>query len=87
MTDAEFNGLIAQLGMASRRKVVRSLLAGNDTQCFTTQQYAEAYHRICHQNDMAHRDGWICYLIELAPKHLRSVGMREVKPGLWTVEE
>lgn len=26
-----------------RRSIVRSLLAGNDTQCFTTEQYMRAY--------------------------------------------
>ena len=78
--------LIAQLGMDNRRKVVRSLLAGNDTQCFTTRQYAEAYHRICHNNDPKHWDGWVNWLMTLAPMHLESVGMKQVSPGIWAEE-
>lgn len=86
MTDQEFNSLMVQLGMENRRKVVKSLLAGNDVQCFTTQQYAEAYHRICHKDDQKHREGWINWLTGLAPKHLRSLGMKEVKPDVWAPE-
>ena len=78
--------LIGELGMRQRRKVVKALLAGNDTQCFTTQQYAEAYHRICHNDDPAHWDGWIKYLTELTPMHMKSVGMKEVSPGIWAEE-
>jgi hypothetical protein len=83
MTDKDFNGLMRQLGMHQRRKVVRSLMTGNDAQCFTTQQYAEAYHRICHRNRPEGREWWIKYLTELTPMHLKSVGMVEVSPNVW----
>ena len=87
MSDEEFNELVRALGMSNRRAVVKALLAGNDTQCFTDQQYAEAYHSICHRGDLAHRDGWIKWLTKLAPQHLLSVGMRQVSPGVWAKED
>ncbi len=88
MTDEEFYDIFRRLGMSNRRKVVESLLTGNDVQCFTTQQYAEAYHRICHRSDdITAQDGrWVQWLTEIAPKHLKSVGMREIKPDLWAPE-
>ena len=85
MSEKEFQNLMAQLGMEQRRKVVNSLLSGNDTQCFTTEQYAIAYHKICHNNDPSYKDGWIKWLVKLAPKHLMSVGMVEVKDGIWSM--
>ncbi len=87
MTDAELHALIRDLGMHQRRKVVAALLAGNDAQCFTARQYAEAYHRICHSNDPVHKENWTVWLTEQAPMHLHSVGMVEVKPGVWAPEE
>ena len=86
MTETEFNGLIHELGLHQRRKVVSDLLVGNDTQCFSTEQYAEAYHRICHNNNPAHRDGWIKWLVKLTPTHMESIGMIEVRPGIWAEE-
>jgi hypothetical protein len=83
MGDDDLNDLMAKLGMEQRRKVVRSLMIGNDAQCFTTRQYAEAYHRIVHHDDPDHKDGWIEYLVSLTPQHMKSVGMVEVKPGVW----
>lgn len=83
MSDKDFNGLMADLGIHQRKKVVATLLAGNDTQCFTTQQYAEAYHRICHRDDEDHKKNWIKYLSDLTPRHMESIGMTEVNPGVW----
>lgn len=88
MTNEDFvSKLIRQLGMDNRRKTVRSLLAGNDAQCFTSEQYARAYHKLCHKDDPQYKDNWIKWLITLAPKHLKSVGMREVSPGVWALPE
>lgn len=83
MMDLDFGSLVADLGLHQRRKVVSALLAGNDTQCFSTQQYAAAYHRVAHNDDPKHRERWIEWLVKLAPKHLQSLGMREVSPGVW----
>lgn len=72
---------------------VRSLIAGNDTQCFTTQQYVDA------------RDRWIAnftgstrqelglepdgqYLVKTARKQLlASQLVVEVRPEVWTLKE
>ena len=83
MTYDEFKTLMRKMGMNQRRKTVAALLAGNDTGCFTVQQYAEAYHRICHRDDPYHKDDVIRCLTTVAPQHLRSVGMKEVKPDVW----
>ena len=86
MTETEFNGLIHELGLYQRRKVVKSLLVGNYTQCFSTEQYAKAYHRICHNDDPEHKDGWIKWLISLTPTHMKSIAMTEVRPSVWAKE-
>ena len=87
ITDTELDGLIDALGLYQRRKVVKALLAGNDTQCFTTQQYAEAYHHIAHRADPVHKERWIAWIAKLTPKHMASIGMVEVKPGVWADAE
>ena len=86
MTDAEFDQVIIDLGLYQRRKVVRSLLAGNDAQCFTTRQYVESYHRICHNDNPENRENWLKWLTELVPQHMKSVGAVEVHPGVWTLK-
>ena len=84
MTDYEFMDLMADLGMHCRRKVVASLLAGNDTQCFTTEQYRDAYTRICNGGDDRIMKELGSHPLELAEMHLRSLReLREVRPGLW----
>jgi hypothetical protein len=41
MTSKDIDDICRTLHVQKRRKVIKSLLAGNDTQCFTTMQYAE----------------------------------------------
>lgn len=81
--DAEMNKLFRQLGMHCRREVVRTLLAGNDTQCFTTQQYLDAYIHVINKGQRCLMD------LELAKHHLQSLDgkVREVKPGVWVGQE
>jgi hypothetical protein len=83
MNDAEWHNLMEQLGNACRRKVVAALLAGNNTCCFTTEQYVQEYVR---QNRIGdpYTENWLKWIGSLAEKHLRSVGCQEVKPGIWT---
>ena len=45
-TDEGFDALIGLFALDCRRKVATVLLRGNDTQCFTTRQYLDAYIRI-----------------------------------------
>lgn len=71
-------------------EVIRSLLSGNDTQCFTTEQYGNA------------RDNWIAGMVgktrdellvpsppsELTRKQLRGSGLVvEVKPDIWVLSD
>lgn len=83
MTDQQFDVLMQKLSMGNRRKVVAALLNGNDAQCFTTRQYAEAYHRICHDDDLERKEDWLKCLTELTPIHMASVGFIEVQPDVW----
>lgn len=79
--DLAFVGWMAR---AIREGVVSDLLAGNDAQCFTTNQYAEAYRKGSFASDL------IPLTTELAEIHLRSLPdlVREVRPGIWApVEE
>jgi hypothetical protein len=75
--------LFAMLAMDCRRKVVSSLMAGNDAGCFTTQQYLDAYVRVIDRETPSIMD------LALAEKHLRSLGdeVREVRPGVWTTDQ
>ncbi len=73
--------LMGLLVMHCRRKTIKTLLAGNDTQCFTTQQYLDTYIRVIYKGDKK------CLMdLSLAETHLKSLGnqVREVKPGIWT---
>ena len=80
--------LFGMLAMHVRRKVVAALLAGNDTQCFTTEQYKAEYER---QQPMPAGYGrsdvyWrLDPTGDLARKHLLSLAelVREVRPGVW----
>lgn len=82
MTDVELN-LLALVGLEIRRRVCTLLLAGNDTRCFTVPQYVEAYLKDQKMTGDEHEAGWRAYITELAPTHLKSVGMVEVKPDVW----
>lgn len=83
MDDPVVLGLMRQLGLHCRRKVVSALLAGNDTCRFTTEQYAQEYVRQNRLDDQ-YREGWLKQIRELASMHLLSVGCRQVKLGVWT---
>lgn len=81
MTDAEIDHLFHLLSMRYRRKVVRSLMAGNDVGCFTTQQYLNAWNRIVEKGRASIMD------LALAERHLRSLRrVREVRAGVWALE-
>ncbi len=77
--------LINLICSAVRNGVVDNLMAGNDTQCFTTEQYHEAYLKSTSDGDFVAR----YFTLETARMHLRTNRrVREVKPGIWTwVEE
>ena len=79
--------LMGEYALHCRRRAVKSLLVGNDTQCFTTQQYIERYVKQCHKEDNQYRKGFVELVTDVAEMHLRSVGMVEVKPGVWARKE
>lgn len=81
-TDEGMDSLFFQLAMKMRRETVVSLMAGNDTGCFTTQQYLDRYVRVAQRGEVGIMD------LGLAEEHLRSLKrlVREVWPGVWTTD-
>lgn len=81
--DPEVRRLIGLLAMDLRRRTIHSLLSGNDTQCFTVEQYKRAYVRIAHPSKPVF-DPW--YHVDPA-MHLKSCSelVTEVAPGVWAV--
>ena len=78
--------LLGRLSMELRHDAVRSLLAGNDTTgCFTVEAYQHQYGLEWERGAGGPiKTGPISR--ECAEMQLRSVGCREVKPGIWTKE-
>ncbi len=75
----------AWLARTTRCDIISALLAGNDTQCFTTDDYRRRYTK-----------RWITDMrlnyelsTELAEMHLRICRdvVREVRPGVWAPTE
>ena len=87
MTDAEFTDLMAQMGRYSRKKVIHSLLVGNDGQCFSTKQYMDRYTKLIVNGDQR------IMKLEYARVHLEGLGkfypspVKEVRPDLWTLRQ
>lgn len=82
MTDFELNLIIRELGRKLKREVVAKLLQGNNTQCFTTEQYLQKYIEHVQDGDKGVMD------LKLARQHLMSgTNIREVKPDVWTLKE
>jgi hypothetical protein len=88
ISDREMNNLFGQLGMYVRRKVVAALLVGNDTQCFSTDQYKAEYERQQPMPKPYGRSASYWQLdpeMDLARRHLLSVPelVREVRSDVW----
>jgi hypothetical protein len=88
--------LFQAIGKPRREAAIRGLLAGNDTQCFTTEAYRVAYDRLSREeHERRVRDyGWLSKFIPLAwepglaEMHLRTSGLvREVSPAVWAPVE
>ncbi len=82
MTDAACAKLIRNLGYWCRRKTLDSLMVGNDTRCFTTDQYRQRYVDVNWKGD---RNTLMFKRPDLARQHLVQLGCREVEPDVWTV--
>lgn len=88
--------LFQAIGKPRREAAIRSLLAGNDTQCFTTESYRLAYDRLSREEHerRVREYGWVSQFVPLmwsdglAEMHLRTSGLvREVSASVWTYSE
>jgi hypothetical protein len=78
--------IMGMFAMDTRCRAVRKLLSGNDTNCFTTEQYIEVYGR--DEDRMFAKTPSQRISLELAVKHLQSTGLvREVSPGVWAASQ
>lgn len=82
VTDAEVNAFFGRLALSMRASIARDLLRGNDTQCFTEEQYREAHDRAFPLPTVPAELRW---LYTTPADHLRSIPhvVREVAPGVW----
>lgn len=82
-TDPDYTAFIGWCSRTVRRIMVARLLAGNDAQCFSTRQYADAYRASKWNSEV------IAMTDELARQHLLSVpdAVREVRPDVWAAVE
>ena len=83
MTDDELLSLIRDFGRRCRNRTIRKLLEGNDTCCFTTEQFARGYAK----EIMPSKTAPLVYddfERKLARKHLEIAEMKEVTPDVWT---
>ena len=86
--ELDIDALFHDLYVYSRERTIRGLLTGNDTGCFTTEQYTDA-HLADKKVDDKYRDGFRRWFQgeQLGEKHLRdSPSVREVCPGLWAAK-
>lgn len=86
--EAEMNAFFGAIARGIRSEIAKGLLRGNDTCCFTTEQYKAAYNRRLDKYlpDVSDEHRWF-YITPEA--HLRSIPrvVREVAPGVWAPAE
>lgn len=71
-----------------RRSIVRGLLAGNDTQCFATEQYMRAYEKEMQRISKTTMPVMLDAIPGGAAMHLQSTGIvEEVAAGIWRVKK
>ena len=81
--DAAFVGMLCDL---FRGDAAESLLVGNDTGCFTTEQYKRAYEERTWKRTLRGAAGEaMTWWDGIAEMHLRSIPhvVVEVSPGVW----
>lgn len=80
--DREADEFFGQIILHIRKGIVASLLKGNDTCCFTTEQYQTAYRTKFPPVRCGQSEFTITSLT--ADMHLRTLGtLDEVGPGVW----
>lgn len=81
--DAEADAFFGNLMTAIRVGFVRQLLAGNDMQCFSTEQYRSMYAA-----KWKPPPGMPELQFDQAQSHLRHIPfLREVSPDVWAMKE
>lgn len=77
--------LVSMMARAFRQGAVEKCLAGNDTGCFTTEQYQKAYDAEGDRTFSKTAPVVSRWSPGLAETHLRSMPdmVREVSPGVW----
>jgi len=88
--DELWNEVAPKLLYEKKKESINNLLAGNDTQCFTTVQYAKMYAKL-HWKGMEEGGERMMNMADeitgetLAHRHLRQCKLvKEVKPDVWT---
>lgn len=85
--DSIFEELLGRAARTMEGECIRSLLSGNDTQCFTTEQFEAAKERWLTQHIGRTREELGVYTPprSVARKQLLAIGLVvEVKPDVWT---
>ena len=79
----DLNALFKQLHLNLRERTICKLLAGNDTGCFTVEQYTDTYLELQKHDDDRIRAGFRRWFLSgLAAEDLQASGsVREVRPG------
>jgi len=87
--DELWNEVAPMLLNEHKKETINNRLAGNDTQCFTTEQYVKMHAKLHFKDDEA----WGEHILRateasgetLAHRHLRQCKLvKEVKPDVWT---
>ncbi len=82
MTDREFKRLVKILHLKMVRETIESLAAGNDTGCFSTDQFVQRWFKVA-----CKEKGMNPMYEKLAERVLgKSRHVDRVKPGTWAVK-
>ena len=89
--DIKADAFIVDLFRGATAEIVHKLLTGNDTQCFTSDQYRDEWLKLTRLSVKAVgikrvEELWATY--NIAAGHLKKVkGISEVSPGVWAAAE
>lgn len=82
--DDWFVQMLGDTALDLRRRAVSKLLAGNDTQCFSEEQYMQVYKELTDKVFNCTIDTPTLFTHQGVVMHLESTKMvRQVKPGIW----
>src|ERR1700704_3034836 len=76
--------LVRELGRHQVQETMRALLSGNDTQCFTSDQFIEKHLAMHHKPDDPYLDGYRRVWKERWLRGwMKKFKIQEVKPDVW----